>query len=149
MLKKKDLEIIAALRKNARTKMPDVARKLQIPVSTIYEKITNSNGIIRKFTVLLDFKKLGYFEKSFFVVKIVKSQKTEFQQFVLRQTCLNSLYKINNGYDFIVEAVFEDMRELEKFKEELETKFSIKEIGSYNVLDDICQETFLGRIFDF
>ncbi len=147
MLSKSDIEIIGILRADGRTKIPQIAKKMKIPLSTLYEKLNNNKGIIKKHTTLVDFRKLGYFEKVFIVIKVSNRDRLPFQLYMMKNFNMNSLYKINNGHDFMIEAVFEDTREFEKFKEEIEAKFGIKEIESYNVLDDLCQESFLTKAF--
>jgi len=147
MLSKSDIEIIGILRTDGRSKIPKIAKKMKIPLSTLYEKLNNNKGIITKHTTLVDFRKLGYFEKVFIVIKISNRDRLPFQLYMMKNFNMNSLYKINNGHDFIIEAVFEDTREFEKFREEIEAKFGIKEIKSYTVLDDLCQEVFLTKAF--
>lgn len=56
----------------------------------------------------------------------------------------NNLYKINNGYDFLLEGVFVHIKQLEDFLEELEAKFNIQDTQTYHVIDDIKREAFLS-----
>ena len=47
------------------------------------------------------------------------------------------MYKINNKYDFLVEAVFRNLQELDE-------KFKIEQKDSYHIIDDIKREGFLS-----
>ena len=58
---------------------------------------------------------------------------------------VNSLFKINNNYDFFVEAIFRDINELEEFKEELEIKFKTRKFVLYHLINEIKKESFLSN----
>ncbi|MBW3013276.1 Lrp/AsnC family transcriptional regulator [Candidatus Woesearchaeota archaeon] len=143
MLKSKDRKIIAYLRKNAKVKLTKVANELKIPTSTVYEKVNNSQGLIQKFTCLVDFKKLGYLARIIFVLKVWKEDKEKLREFLMHSKNVNTLSKINNGNDFLVEAVFEDMREAENFKEQMNKSYKIEDSYEFYILYDLKKESFL------
>ena len=49
-----------------------------------------------------------------------KDRKDEMQNFLLRHTRVNTLFRINNGYDFFLEAIFRNMNELDEFTRQLD-----------------------------
>jgi len=57
-----DESILEELQKNAKASLRQLARRLGIPLTTIYSRIgrLERNGIIRKYTVEIDWKRLGY-----------------------------------------------------------------------------------------
>ncbi|KAA8923500.1 Lrp/AsnC family transcriptional regulator [Thermoplasma sp.] len=57
----KDIQILNYLMDNARDKISDMSRVLDIPRVTIYERMQNmiKSGIIKKFTIVPDYKALG------------------------------------------------------------------------------------------
>jgi len=57
---------------------------------------------------------------------------------------VNSLYRINNGYDFLLQCVFRNVKDLEDFLESLEQKYKIKSKNVWYVIDALKQETFLN-----
>ena len=56
---------------------------------------------------------------------------------------VNSIYKINNGFDFQVEVIFRNLKEVEAFVESLEDSFSITSKQIYYVIDELKKECFL------
>ncbi len=145
MLSKKDLVIITHLRKNGRETLTSISKKSGIPISTIYEKIKRSEGgIITKNTCLVDFAKLGFNTRAKVVIQANTSGKSELLSFLMKHQNVNSVYKINNGYDFMIDGVFRNMRELEDFLELLQEKFRIKKQETYFVIDDLKREAFLS-----
>ncbi len=145
MLSKKDLVIITHLRKNCRETLTSISKKSSIPISTIYEKIKRSEGgIITKNTCLVDFAKLGFNTRAKIVIQANASGKSELLSFLMKNQNVNSVYKINNGYDFMIEGIFRNMRELEDFLELLQEKFRIKKQETYFIIDDLKREAFLS-----
>lgn len=145
MISKKDLVVISHLRNNCRETLTSISKKSHIPVSTIYEKIRRSeDGIITKHTCLVDFTKLGFNTRAKIVIQASTSSKPELLSFLIKHHNVNSVYKINNGYDFMVDGVFRNMRELEDFLETIRERFKTKKQETYFVIDDLKREAFLS-----
>jgi len=155
MLKQKDILIISNLRKNARESLTKISKATGIPISTIYDRIKSyENNIINKHTTIVEFAKLGFNTRANIIIKTKRDQRDEIREFLQKNTNLNSVYKINNGYDFLIEAVFRDIKEMEDFIENMESKFSIKSKQVFYIVDDIKRESFLNnpeklRMFGF
>ena len=146
MLKENDWEMIACLRKNGRETLTDISKKTNIPISTLYDKIRSDKmDIITKHTCLLDFNKLGFNTRAKISMKVDKECRDTIKEFLMRDFNVNSLYKINNGYDFMIEVVFKSMQNLENFIEKMESKFRILEYKVYYVIEDIKREEFLSN----
>ncbi len=145
MISKKDLVVISHLRNNCRETLTAISKKSRIPVSTIYEKIRRSEGgVITKHTCLVDFTKLGFNTRAKVVIQAGMSGKPELLSFLVKHQNVNSVYKINNGYDFMIDCVFRNMRELEEFLELLQEKFRTKKQETYFIIDDLKREAFLS-----
>ena len=145
MMTKNDLEIIHHMRKNSREKITKLAKMTKIPQSTIYEKMRNNGGIFLKHTAILDFPKIGLDARVFFVLKIQKCDKESVRKFLESKYYINNLWKINNGYDYMFDAVFTCMKEVECFKEDLEDFFNIKTLHMFYVIENIRAEDFMSQ----
>jgi len=143
---KKDIKIIAYMRNNSREMLTKISRKTGLPVSTIFDRIKmHTGGFIKKNTSLLDFQALGFNSRAKVILKVEKSDRDEIKSLLTTNHNVNSLYRINNGYDFMFEAIFRNMKDLEDFIGNLEEKFSIIEKHVYYVIDDIKEEEFLAK----
>ena len=141
----KDMMIITQLRKNARESLTTMARKTGIPISTIFDKMKLHNGrIIRKHTCLLNFDELGYATRAKVTVKVDRDSREELMSYLNSHSNVNSLYKINSGYDFMFELIFKNIKELEEFMENLEENYAITDRNVYYVIDDIKREEFMA-----
>ncbi|MBU4501728.1 MAG: Lrp/AsnC family transcriptional regulator [Nanoarchaeota archaeon] len=146
MIKKTDLIIISSLRQNAREKLTEMSRKTRIPVSTIFDRIKlHEGGLIKKHTALVDFGKLGYNTRANIILKVKREHREDVREFLMKHPSVNSAFKINNGYDFSIETVFQNIKEVEDFIELLEDKFSIKSKQVFYVIDELKKEAFLSN----
>ena len=131
-------------RKNARLNLTKISRDTGVPVSTIYDKLKKYEGsVIRKHTALVDFQKLGYELRVNVLLKSSNGTKKELCDFLLKFPNINSLLRINNGFDFLAEGIFRNMAEVQSFYEKLE-KFNIQQIQEFFIIEDIKRETFLA-----
>jgi len=144
MLNKKDMQIITNLRQDARMNLTKMSRSTGIPVSTIFDRIKSyRNDIITKNTALIDFEKLGFNTRAKIIVKIARDDKAQFSDFIMRDFSINSVYRINNGFDFMIEAIFHNIKEMEEFIDKIEDKFKIENINYFYIIDDLKRESFL------
>ncbi len=135
-MKRSDLLIISNLRANGRESLTSISRKTRIPVSTIFDKLReNINGVIKRPTILIDFHKLGYTTVSTILIRINKEQREQLKDYLTKSFNVNSVYKVNNGYDFIIEVVFKNMQEQESFIETLEENFNILELKTFFIIE--------------
>jgi DNA-binding Lrp family transcriptional regulator len=144
ILEKEDMMILSHLRENARKNLTSISKSTGIPISTIFDKLKKYDGdLIIKHTAMLDFAKLGYEVKVHIMMKVPKENRDDLRTHLLKDARINSVYRINNGYDFMVEAFFKNMKEVNDFSECLE-KFKVKDAEEYYVLEEIKKESFMS-----
>jgi DNA-binding Lrp family transcriptional regulator len=133
------------LRQNSRMKLTSLSRRTNIPISTIFDKLKSyASTIIAKNTCLLDFPKLGFHTKVHIMFKVNKKDKIAVKEYLQGNFNTNSLYKINNGYDFLAECIFRNIKETEEFLETVDDKFSIKSQVVHYIIDDLKRESFMS-----
>ena len=144
MLTKADLKFISTLRINARESLTSISKKTKIPISTLYEKLKrHEESLILKHTALIDFSKIGYMCRANIMLRTNKEHREKLASYLKVHPAINNLFKINNGYDFLVEGVFVHIKELEDFLEELEEKFPLEEKKTHHIIDEIKREEFM------
>lgn len=144
MLREKDLKMLSHFRKNARTSLTKMSRLTRIPVSTIFDKLKEyeKQKLIMKHTALLNFKSLGFDVRTQILVTTDTDNKEDLQKFLVMHPKTNTVFRINNGYDFLIEAVFRNMEELDEFTKQLD-EFELIEKKEFFVMEDIKREEFL------
>ena len=145
MIKEKDFLVLSCLRNYGRETLTKLSKHTKVPISTLYDRLQwYKKGLISKFTVLLDFSSLGFLTQAYIAVKVKPEQKQALHKFLMMHHNVNSLYRINNGHDYLFQCVFKHVRELEDFLELLEQKRKIKSKHVWYVIDALKQEEFLG-----
>jgi len=145
MIDEKDLVILSYLRKNARMSLTQLSKQSKIPVSTLHDRLRVYEGSIKhQYTTLLRFSEVGFFAWAFVFLKFGKSKKEQAKKFLLKHRHVNSMYKVNNGYDILINVVFRDLRELEEFMDEIDQYFVIKAKDVHYIVDDLKREQFLA-----
>ncbi len=145
MMQKKDLLILSNLRKDARMSLTNMSKATHIPISTIFDRLRmHEVGLIKKHTSLIDFEKLGFNTRANVCIKVDKSKREELREHLSKHQNVNSVFKINNGYDFLAEVVFHNIKDLEEFMENLEERFNVTQTQVYYLIEDIKREEFMA-----
>jgi DNA-binding Lrp family transcriptional regulator len=140
-MKPTDLKILQHIRRNARENLTTISRKTGIPVSTIFDRLrSHERDFVIKFTALLNFAKIGYPVRATILLKIAPESRNAAKNYLIEHGSVNNIFRINNGFDFSAECVFESIREVEEFVEEVETQFKIVERKVFHIIDDIVRE---------
>jgi DNA-binding Lrp family transcriptional regulator len=140
----KELKILAALRQNARFPLIKISKKTGIPISTIFDKLKEQEkDLIRKHTTLIDFEGLGYSTWVNVLLNVARVHKNDLRAYLVNSSSVNSVYQINNGFDFQAECVFRNVKELDRFLERIEDQFNILDKRFYFIIDDLKREEFL------
>ena len=145
MLQKRDFVLLSYLRKNARMGLTAMSKHSQVPVSTIYDRLKSYTGTcVLRTTALLNFEQLGFHTRVSILFRCDAKSRDGLRDYLTKALPVNSLCKINNGYDFFADCVFRDLHALEDFLDKTERQFDIKTKQVFFVIDDIKREGFLA-----
>jgi len=142
-MKKTDVQILTALRSDGRIPLTVLSKRTKLPVSTIHDRLKSSmrDGSLRP-TVLLNFEKLGFAARAYILLAVEQSEKDKLFAHLKMSPCVNCLFRINNGWNLMMECVFKDMNSMEAFVEQLESVFHIKQKQVHYVLEEVKRESF-------
>lgn len=139
----KDVKVLSVLRQDSRLSLKEMSRRTNLPISTIYERLREyRNGVVRRNTAIIDFKELGFHTRANVLLKVGNSDRKQLRECLSKSRSTNSVFRVNNGFDFMAEFVFKDMQELEDYLEVLESKFQIKDKQIFYVVEDLKRENF-------
>ncbi|MBW3013294.1 Lrp/AsnC family transcriptional regulator [Candidatus Woesearchaeota archaeon] len=145
MISEKDSQIIRELRKNSRASLKEIAERLGLPSSTVHDKVRRFEGnIIEKHTTLLNFKELGYFSHFFLSLKTKREKRNELKEFLKSSRYSNTVYQVNDKFDFLVEVVFYNLKEAQDFFDQLKECFPIEDLYVHSIIDNVKKEEFLS-----
>ena len=115
-----DRKIISYLKVNSKTKLTTLSKKLNIPVSTIHTRIKKleKEGIIKKYTIEIDYKKIGYEIQTFILIKYdansIKTQRDLLKE-LLRLPNVDKGYIITGEWDILLMCRFQTIDDLSRF----------------------------------
>ena len=138
----KGVEILCELRKDARKNISSISKTVCMPISTVFDRIRDyEKSYIKRHTSLIDFTKLGFDVRVNVAIKADTDRKQDLQRFITHNQNVNSVYKINNGFDFMVEAIFRNSQELQVFLDKVDDYARNRQ--EFFIAEDLKREDFL------
>ncbi|MDP7323993.1 MAG: Lrp/AsnC family transcriptional regulator [Candidatus Woesearchaeota archaeon] len=136
--------LIKELRKDGRKKLTEVAKVTKIPVSTLFDMMhrLETKGLVGH-KMLVNFEKIGFTMRTMIALKVDYDERKKLQEFLSKHKYINNLYEINDGYDYLVEGIFQNPKEMYDFIGEIEEKHSIITKSVHNIIRTISSEKFL------
>jgi len=143
-MKSTDLEILRQLRKNSRDSITNISKQTGIPTSTVFCKIKDHERLIKKYTALIDFSKLGFNNWMRLVFHIEREEKERLMELLKENENINSIHELVGESNIMIETIHRNIKDYLDFLEYLQSKFEIKELQQFHVITDKKQEAFMN-----
>lgn len=114
-----DMKIIKCLTEDARTTYRHIAEESGVSEATVKNRIDRmmEEGVIKKFTVMLDYHKLGRAIKSFIGLRVQPAKLQEIVGHFKEHPDIHVVYRTSGDVDLLFEVIFEKMEDLNTFLE--------------------------------
>jgi len=135
-----DIKILNILKENARTKASAIADQIDLSISAVTERIKKleQNGIIDKYTLIVNQKKIGNDISAIMEVSIDHpSHIDSFIQFVNDTSNIISCYCVTGDFDFILKIMIDSSEGLEQLYRMVKGFEGVKETKTYIILKNI------------
>ncbi len=115
-----DMKILKTLQTDGRKPVIKVAREVGANEATVRRRVDKliKEGIIERFTVVLDYHKLGRNVKAFIGLKVQPAKLKEIVDHLSEHPDVQVLYRTSGDTDIFAEVIFEQMEGLKTFLEE-------------------------------
>lgn len=115
-----DKKIITALEKDARVSYTDLSKELKLSDVAVRKRIDRlmKEGIIKKFSVEIDHKKLNRPFHAFLLVKCTPTEANDIRDSIKQAGNIIRLHSILGPYDLLLEVFCKDIEELKALTEE-------------------------------
>jgi len=115
-----DKKILDHLEKDARVSYTALAKKLDISDVAIKKRIDKliDNGIIERFSISIDNKKLGMPLKAFILVKLLPAEASQIHEELKKMRNVTRIFPTLGSYDAILELTCRDIDELKSLTDE-------------------------------
>lgn len=109
MIDEKDHKILNELKKNSRNSTKNIAKKITIPRVTVHDRIEKmkEKGIIKKFTVNIDYKKIGLPTEVFVFISFqsnVDISQRELAKRISKIDGIAEVHIISGEYDLLLKV---------------------------------------------
>ncbi|HLD12827.1 MAG TPA: Lrp/AsnC family transcriptional regulator [Candidatus Nanoarchaeia archaeon] len=135
-LDKKDFDIIAQLKEDSSQSTKDIAKNINLPITTIHNRINKlrNNGIIKRYTIELNYHKIGTSLAAYILLKLdfkklfkTFASQEQFTKEIRKNAHIRNISFTTGAYDAIAFARFKDMEDLNNF---------LNYLGQYNIIKE-------------
>jgi len=115
-----DMKIIRVLQADARKPVVQIAREVDANEATVRRRIgkLSKDGIIERFTVVLDYHKLGRVIKAFIGLRVEPTKLKAIAEHLMKHPDTQVVYRTSGDTDIVTEVILEKMEDLNAFLEE-------------------------------
>lgn len=133
----KDVGILRLLSGNSRISYREMAKKLGMHPNSVIERIKKmeKEGVIEKYTVNVNYKKLGYGITALIQVDVEGKTEPSLKK-IAKIPFVQSAYRTTGEYDGIVMVVCRDMDELGRIVNEINDVEGVSQVNTKIVLSD-------------
>ena len=119
--------ILNALINNSKKSYRELAKEAHVSVATVSNKLKclEKEGIIKKYTTLVDYDKLGYDTHVFIKIRVSQGKEFFVEKRLLNDFHVSAIYDITGDYDLNILARFKTRKQLDDFIKELPRKEAI------------------------
>lgn len=116
-----DRKLLVELLKDSRVSLRKLAEEMNVSPATLHNRLFRlvQEGVIKGFTALIDYAKLGYTLTSIIMAKVDGKHLVEFEREVANLDNVIAVYDIVGEYDVAVIAKFRSVEDLDNFLKSL------------------------------
>ena len=124
--------------------LKSLGRATRTPISTVYErlKLFRKSCLITP-TVLLDFEELGFAARLLIALKVDREVRSDVEEYLAKNSHVNTVYYVNNGFNILADCVFLNLQEAEEFLEDMD-QLKLRKKMVFYILGEAKREAFLS-----
>jgi len=137
-----DKKIINQLIENSKLSYRKIAQNLKISAATVMNHINKleKNKIIKKYTVRLDYEKLGYDIPVIIELRITKGKLFEVENKISKNPNVSFLYDTTGELDATLVARFKSRKTMDNFLKKIQTYDFVRRTNTKLILNTIKEE---------
>ncbi|MDT7875135.1 Lrp/AsnC family transcriptional regulator [Sulfolobaceae archaeon RB850M] len=116
-----DRKLLMEILRDSRVSLRRLAEEMNVSPATLHNRLLRlvQEGVIKGFTALIDYSKLGYSLTSVIMAKVDGKYLVEFEKEIANMDNVIAVYDIVGEYDVIVIAKFRSVEDLDSFLKNL------------------------------
>ncbi len=116
-----DRRLLIELLRDARTSLRRLSEEMNVSPATLHNRLTRlvQEGLIKGFTALVDYTKLGYSLSAVIMAKVDGKHLVEFEKEIANTDNVVAVYDVVGEYDVVIIAKFKNVEDLDSFLKQL------------------------------
>ena len=141
-LNPKDAKILRLLKDNSRIPARKLSEEVDVSLPTIYSHVKNleERGVIKNFTIGIDYKKLGKKICALLGLNVPTAKVQDLVKALAKRKEVYEIYITNGSSNVILKVRVEDLDILKGFIQEISSKEDIHSYQIFIVMDSILDE---------
>jgi len=137
-----DKKILAELLLNSKRSYRELAKAIGMSAATVINHVQRleSAGVIREYTVMLDFERLGFELTVVTEMTVSRGKLLETQEKIAKLPYVCAVYDVTGEIDSIVIAKFRNRRELSEFPKDLLSMPFVERTNTHVVLNTVKED---------
>lgn len=141
-LDEKNIAILNVLLDNARLSYRQIAQKIGASVATVMHRVREleKERIIRKYSAVPDYEKLGYDITVLIEVQVGKGKLVQVENKIAQHPNVVAVYDVTGAFDVVILAKFKNRRAMDVFLKKIQTYDFVLRTNTRLVLQTIKEE---------
>ncbi|EHP68744.1 MAG: Lrp/AsnC family transcriptional regulator [Metallosphaera yellowstonensis] len=116
-----DRRLLIELLRDSRVSLRRLSEEMNVSPATLHNRLTKlvQEGVIKGFTALVDYTKLGYSLSAIIMVKVNGKYLVEFEREIANTDNIVAVYDVVGEYDVVLIAKFRSVEDLDVFLKQL------------------------------
>ena len=138
-----DRKLLMEILRDSRVSLRRLAEEMNVSPATLHNRLLRlvQEGVIKGFTALIDYSKLGYSLTSVIMAKVDGKYLVEFEKEIANMDNVIAVYDIVGEYDVIVIAKFRSVEDLDSFLKNLLKNPKVERTHTSIVLNVVKEDT--------
>jgi DNA-binding Lrp family transcriptional regulator len=134
-----DKRIINALIRDAKLSYRQIAAKVKVSVATVMNRVKRleKEKIIKRFTTILDYDKIGFDVEVMVEVRISKGKLFQVEKEIATHNNVFAVYDMTGDFDAAIFARFKHRRQMDNFLKKLQTYDFVERTNTRFILNTI------------
>lgn len=134
-----DKHILSVLIEDSRYSFRQVAKRVKVSPATVINRIKQleKNGLIKQYSAILDYGKLGYDVEVVIEVRIAKGKLFEVEKQIAHHPNVFAVYDVTGDFDAMILARFPSRKKMDFFLKKLQTYDFVERTNTRFILNAI------------
>jgi len=131
-------DILSVIMDDARQSYRQIAKRVGVTAATIMNRVRElEKEIIKKYTVILDYEKLGYDVEVLIEIRISKGKLFQVEKEIAHDPSVFAVYDITGDFDAAILARFPNRRRMDSFLKKIQKYDFVERTNTRFILNTI------------